>query len=130
MARQRNTTSPTPLRSIDASPLASEIEDGMAGTVSAEEKLSLAELISRYLVQLGFDNVFTSGIIVQLLTKGKVRVDFSKVAERLEVINRDDCLTAPQAMALFQDYVAGMQNEEDKSQKGKTIRIVVQNPRS
>jgi hypothetical protein len=57
-------------------------------------------------------------------------VDFSKVAERLEVINRDDCLTAPQAMSLFQDYVAGMQNEEDKSLKGKTIRIVVQNPRS
>ena len=107
-----------------------DIDAGMAGAVQMEETTSLAELISRYLIRLGFDSAFTSGIIVQLLTKGKVRVDFSKVAERLEVINRDDCLAAPQAMALFQDYVAGMQNEEDKSQKGKTIRIVVQNPRS
>ena len=105
-----------------------DIEGGMAGAVQKQENESLAELISRYLIRLGFDSAFTSGIIVQLLTKGKVRVDFSKVAERLEMINRDDCLTAPQAMALFQDYVAGMQNEEGEGQKGKTIRIVVQNP--
>ena len=71
---------------------------------------------------------FTSGIIVKLLTKGKVRVDFSKVVERLELINRGDCLTAPQAMALFEDYVTSMRTEEDLTQKGKTIRIVVQNP--
>jgi hypothetical protein len=31
-------------------------------------------------------------------------------------------------MALFQDYVAGMQKEEAEGHKGKTIRIVVQNP--
>ena len=107
-----------------------DIDAGMAGAVQMEETSSLAELISRYLIRLGFDSAFTSGIIVQLLTKGKVRVDFSKVAERLEMINRDDCLTVTKAMALFQDYVAGMQNEEGEGQKGKTIRIVVQNPRS
>ena len=93
-----------------------------------EETTSVAELISRYLIRLGFDSAFTSGIIVQLLTKGKVRVDFSKVVERLELINRNDCLTAPQAMALFEDYVTSMRSEEDLTQKGKTIRIVVQNP--
>ena len=106
-----------------------EIEDGMAGTVSAEEKLSLAELISRYLVQLGFDNVFTSGIIVQLLTKGKVRVDFRKVSERLELFRADDRMTAPQAMELFENYVTSMRTENEPTQKGKTVRIVVQKPR-
>jgi hypothetical protein len=105
-----------------------DIEGGMAGAVQKQENESLAELISRYLIRLGFDSAFTSGIIVQLLTKGKVRVDFSKVAERLEMINRDDCLTAPLAMAMFEDYVTSMRGEEDLTQKPKTIRIVVQNP--
>ena len=105
-----------------------DIEGGMASAVQARENESLAELISRYLIRLGLDSAFTSGVIVQLLTKGKVRVDFSKVVERLELINRNDCLTAPQAMALFEDYVTSMRSEEDLTQKGKTIRIVVQNP--
>lgn len=100
----------------------------MAGAVQKQEKESLAELISRYLIRLGFDSTFTSGIIVQLLTKGKVRVDFSKVAERLELAKRDDCMTAPQAMALFEDYVTSMRGKEDLNEKGKTVRIVVQNP--
>ena len=105
-----------------------DIDAGMAGEVQMEETTSLAELISRYLIRLGFDSAFTSGIIVQLLTKGKVRVDFRLVAERLELVKRDDCMTAPQAMALFEDYVTSMRSEEDLTQKGKTIRIVVQNP--
>ena len=107
-----------------------DIDAGMAGAVQMEETTSLAELISRYLIRLGFDSAFTSGIIVQLLTKGKVRVDFSKVMERLELINRNDCMAAPQAMELFEDYVTSMRSKEDLTQKGKTIRIVVQNPRS
>ena len=104
------------------------IDDGMAGAVQKQENESLAELISRYLIRLGFDSAFTSDIIVQLLTKGKVRVDFRLVAERLELVKRDDCMTAPQAMALFEDYVNSMRGEEDLTQKTKTIRIVVQNP--
>ena len=105
-----------------------DIEGGMAGAVQKQENESLAELISRYLIRLGLDSAFTSGIIVKLLTKGKVRVDFSKVVERLELINRGDCLTAPQAMALFEDYVTSMRTEEDLTPKDKTVRIVVQNP--
>ena len=105
-----------------------DIDGGMAGGVQAQENESLAELISRYLIRLGLDSAFTSGIIVQLLTKGKVRVDFSKVVERLELTNRNDCMTAPQAMELFEDYVTSMRTKEDLTQKGKTVRIVVQNP--
>ena len=105
-----------------------DIDGGMAGGVQAQENESLAALISRYLIRLGLDSAFTSGIIVQLLTKGKVRVDFSKVVERLELTNRNDCMTAPQAMELFEDYVTSMRTKEDVTQKGKTVRIVVQNP--
>ena len=107
-----------------------EIESGVAGAVSAEEDLTLAELISRYLIHLGCENAFTSGIIVQLLTKGKVRVDFSKVSERLELFRANDRMTAPEAMALFESYVNLMRkDEETAADKSKTVRIVVQNPR-
>ena len=90
-----------------------DIDGGMAGGVQAQENESLAELISRYLIRLGLDSAFTSGIIVQLLTKGKVRVDFSKVVERLELTNLNDCMTAPQAMELFENYVTSMRTKED-----------------
>ena len=106
-----------------------EIEGGVAGALQAEEELSLAELISRYLIHLGFEGAFTSGIIVQLLINGKVRVDFSKVAERLELLRSDDCMTATQAMALFEEYVAGIRTKDEPAEKGKTVRIVVQKPR-
>jgi hypothetical protein len=106
-----------------------EIEDGVAGALQAEEELSLAELISRYLIHLGFESAFTSGIIVQLLTKGKVRVDFSKVAKRLELLRSDNRMTATQAMALYEEYVAGMRSKDEPPDKGKTVRIVVHKPR-
>ena len=106
-----------------------EIEGGIAGAVQAEEELSLAELVSRYLIHLGFENAFTSGIIVQLLTKGKVRVDFSKVSERLELFRADDRMTAPRAIELYEDYVTGIRAEDEPATKGKTVRIVVQKPR-
>ena len=86
-------------------------------------------MISRYLIHLGFEGAFTSSIIVQLLTKGKVRVDFSKVAERLELMRSDDCMTPTQAMALYENYVSSMRSKDEPAEKGKTVRIVVQKPR-
>jgi hypothetical protein len=38
-------------------------------------------------------------------------------------------MTAPQAMALFSDYLASTRSKENENQKGKTLRIVVQKPR-
>ena len=106
-----------------------DIDAGMSSELQTQENTSLAELISRYLIRLGFDSAFTSGIIVQLLTKGKVRVDFSKITERLELIDLGDHMAAPQAMQLYQNYVDSMQDENDESQKSKTVRIVVQHPK-
>ena len=105
-----------------------DIEGGMAGPVQAQEDMTLADLLSNYLMRLGFESTFASGIIVQLLTNGKVRVDFSSVAERLELLDLNDRMTAPQAMALFEDFMASLRSP-DEAQKGKTMRIVVQKPR-
>ena len=106
-----------------------EIEEGIAGALQTKEELSLADLINRYLTHLGFESAFTSSIIVQLLINGKVRVDFSKVAERLELLCADDCMTATQAMTLFEEHVASMRTGNEAADKSRTVRIILQKPR-
>ena len=87
-------------------------------------------LLSTLMVKLGIENAIASGIIVQLMTHGKVRVDFSSLSQRIELIRDEDQLTAPQAMALFEDFSASVKRPEDKRSKHQTSRIVVQKPRS
>jgi hypothetical protein len=122
------TTSKTPqqirIRITDRS-----IENGVAGAVQMSEVITLTDLLGKYLGRMGFESAVTSGIIVQLLTDGKVRVDFSVLAERLELLDQSDCMTAPQAMALFSDYLASTRSKDSENKKGKTLRIVVQKPR-
>jgi len=107
-----------------------DIEGGLAGAVQEKKEISLDQLLSNYLTRLGMDSAFTSGIIVQLLTNGKVRVDFSNVAERLELVNKSDITTPPQAISLFEDYINSSLHPEEKGKRGKkTARIEVQKPR-
>ena len=107
-----------------------DIEGGLAGAVREKKETSLDQLLNNYLIRLGMDSASTSGIIVQLLTNGKVRVDFSSVAERLELVNKSDIITPPQAISLFEDYVTISLHPEEKEKRGKkTARIEVQKPR-
>ena len=107
-----------------------EIQGGLAGAVHDKKDFTLYELLSTFMVKLGFESAIASGIVVQLMTRGKVRVDFSSISERIELARDEDQLTAPQAMALFEDFVASMKSPEDKRGKRKTMRIVVQKPRT
>ena len=91
--------------------------------------MTLATLISKYLTKLGFQNALASSVVVQLLTHGKVRVDFSTTAERLELKNMRDMMPATDAMALFDDYANRLKTADDNANKGKTMRIMVQRPR-
>ena len=107
-----------------------EIQEGLAGAVNDKRDFTLHELLSTLMVKLGIENAIASGIIVQLMTHGKVRVDFSSLSQRIELIRDEDQLTAPQAMALFEDFAASVKRPEDKHEKHQTSRIVVQKPRS
>ena len=106
-----------------------DIEGGIARSTHAKEELTLAEIISRYLTRMGFESALASSIIVQLLTSGKVRVDFSTIVQRLQLKDMDDRMKAPEAMALFDNYAASLRTSDDVSGKGKTMRIMVQKPR-
>ena len=96
-----------------------DIEGGLAGAVQEKKETSLDQLLNNYLTRLGMDSTFTSGIVVQLLTNGKVRVDFSRVAERLELVSKSDIITPPQAISLFEDYINSSLHPEEKEKRGK-----------
>jgi hypothetical protein len=106
-----------------------DIEGGIAHSAREKEELSLAEVISRYLTRMGLESALASSIIVQLLTSGKVRVDFSTVVQRLQLKDPGDRMGSPEAMALFDAYAASLRTKEDSIGKGKTMRIMVQKPR-
>ena len=105
------------------------IGGGIAHRAHAKEELPLTEVISRYLTRMGLESALASGIIVQLLTSGKVRVDFSTAVQRLELKDLNDRMGAPEAMALFDNYAASLRTKDDSTGKGKTVRIMVQKPR-
>lgn len=63
--------------------------------MSDKNYINLRGLLSTFMVKLGFENATASSIIVQLLTRGKVRVDFSRVSQRMELVREEDQLTAP-----------------------------------
>ena len=68
-------------------------------------------------------------MVVQLLTHGKFRVDFSTTTERLELKDMFGMMPASVAMALFDDYSNQLKTAGDNANKGKTMRIMAQRPR-
>ncbi|MSU42298.1 MAG: hypothetical protein EXS22_10790 [Pedosphaera sp.] len=106
-----------------------ELRDGMAGKVIAATDTTLDLVMLNYLQRMGFGSAYLGGIIVHLLSNGKVRVDFAARSERVELVNTNDLLTQPQAMALFDDYLNSQKTGEDKKAKSATMRIEVQKPR-
>lgn len=106
-----------------------ELRDGMAGKVQGQTESTLDQLMGNYITRMGFGSSYLGSIIVHLLSNGKVRVDFAARSERVELVNTNDLLTQPQAMALFDDYLNSQKTGEDKKAKSATMRIEVQKPR-
>jgi DNA replication protein DnaD len=115
-----------PIRIINRS-----IEDGLLSGIATTAEVALAEKMSDYLLRLGYSSAHITGIIVQLLTKGKVRVDFREYTERLELISPSDQLNSAQAMTLLEDFITEISTPEDTQPKttNSTQRIVVQLPK-
>ena len=103
---------------------------GYAGGVS-ESSLSLAEKIDEYVVKLGYSSAHTLGVIVQLLTVGKIRLDFREYNERLQLENPANALTRPEAMQLTEAYLAAMRQGAEDPMGGLDVtqKIIIQAPK-
>lgn len=102
-----------------------QIEQGKLGS-PVEKEMFLNRKILEYLMQLGFDNSHVYNLIVTLLTKGKLRIEFRNYVERLELVEGEEKLTRPQAVSLVEEFIA--QNRGQDMDFETTQRIVIQPP--
>jgi hypothetical protein len=69
--------------------------------------------VDELIKKLGYSSAHTLGITTQLLTVGKIRVDFRDYHERLELMDMEDTLPMATAMTLAETYVASILTKDD-----------------
>jgi hypothetical protein len=100
------------------------------GEVISELQVPLSTKIDEYILKLGYSNAHVLGILVQLLTNGKVRVDFRDYAERLSLITANDRMTRGDAVELFDEHLKTMNSHSGAAgESNVTQKIVVQMPK-
>ena len=98
------------------------------GTTVADS--TLAEVLDGFGLRVGFSSAYVKGVAVQLLTSGKVRLDFRNHRERLELADYGDIVTPPQAIKLLDDYLElhGNKSATPPMRSDMTQRILIQPP--
>ncbi len=92
---------------------------------------TLADKIEEYILKLGYSNSQTLGIVVQVLTQGKVRVDFRDHTERLQLFEEEALFSRTEAVDIFDKHIVNMKKPPTPSDAASTMtqRIVIQSPR-
>ena len=67
--------------------------------------MTLADKIDDYILKLGYSNTHVLGFVLELLTVGKVRLDFRAFSDRLELRDPDLVMTRIEATALFDEHI-------------------------
>ena len=75
---------------------------------------TLSDKIDEYILKLGYSNSQTLGIIVQILTQGKVRVDFRNYTERLQLFEDGELFTRTEAVDIFDKHIINMKKSMAK----------------
>ena len=91
-----------------------------------ERRMPLSAKIDEFILKLGYSNAHVLGIVVQLLTSGKVRVDYRDYSERLQLVARGATMDRQEAVALFERHIERLQNDEIPLET--TQKIMVQPP--
>lgn len=93
--------------------------DGVMSGIVTTVMAPLSAKLSDYVMRMGHSSAHLTGIAVQLLTKGKVLVDFEAHSERLELVDQGDLLDLIQAVKLLEDYLSQMAPPEAQHTQGK-----------
>ena len=80
---------------------------------------------------MGYTSVHTLGVVVQLLTVGKVRLDFREYNERLQLEDRAAVMSRSDAVLLVENYIAGMVSSDTAllPDYDLTQKIIIQAPK-
>jgi len=104
------------------------IQDGVQQSSEVRE-ISLEAIIDEFLLKLGQSNAHVLGVVIQLLTRSKVRVDFRDYTLRLELAAGESAMERAQAVAVFDDYIKRHKNPDGDRSADVTQKIMVQAPR-
>lgn len=103
------------------------------GVVLSHEtrELILESVIDEFHLRLGQTNAHILGVVIQLLTRGKVRVEFRDQTIRLELIlaQGQSLMERTQAVAVFDDYIKRHKTNHGSLSAEVTQKIMVQAPR-
>lgn len=95
------------------------------------EQLSLLQVISENINQLGHSGSHTLGIFVQLLTTGKVKFTLRSYVKRLELLNKANLMSRPAAVATVESILAEMRAGETHVNIPEfTQNIIIQAPKA
>jgi hypothetical protein len=96
---------------------------------SAESFCSLADKIEELVLKIGYSNAQALSVVIQLLTVGKIRVDFRDYSQRLQLASKSDITTRADAAEIFDTHLTQMK-VEPQSNSGFTQKITFQSPRN
>lgn len=73
--------------------------------VGQEMITTLGDKIDDYILKLGYSNSHVLGFVLELMTVGKVRLDFRAFSERLNLNNPDLVMSRIEATSLFDEHI-------------------------
>ncbi len=89
----------------------------------------LSNKIEEYMLRIGNSNELCFNIIIQLLTHGKVRVDFRDSTERLQLANKQDIMSRSKAVMVFDRWLAENRVPDEFPNASTTQKIIIEAPR-
>ena len=95
---------------------------------SAESSCSLADKIEELVLKIGYSNAQALSVVIQLLTVGKIRVDFRDYCQRLQLASKSDIMSRADAAQVFDMHLVQMKVEMQSS-NGFTQKITFQSSR-
>jgi hypothetical protein len=95
---------------------------------TAPTSCSLADKIEELVLKIGYSNAQALSVVIQLLTVGKIRVDFRDYSQRLQLASKSDIMTRAHAAEIFDTHLNHMK-VETFHHNDFTQKISIQSPR-
>jgi hypothetical protein len=97
---------------------------------SIETHRTVLEKVEDYLLTHQCSTPHTQGILLQLLTVGKVRADFRDFSERLQLLEKDQRMSREQAIQVLEDsFAAVLRDPQEGEAPDLTQKIIIQPPK-
>jgi hypothetical protein len=93
------------------------------------ERRTILQKAEEYLLELDCGAAYTQGILLQLLTTGKVRVDFRDYSERLQLEDKKDRRERAEVVVQLEQVLESVLKRMDRPKDFEmTQKVIIQTP--